>query len=171
MFPFTVTTVIQIPEFRTLTTRVPLSELIAMRKDPFFGTRFLFVASSPSEDGVEPISRDCLKQTVSLKPIPGSSRCRIFGHLTVIYSVLYASHDQADPQFLDPLVSESKYLGKIMTGIYMQNRKSKLKGPACFDGQVQQNSRVFATGEQKAGPLKLGNYLSDDEYGFRFQSF
>ena len=53
VLPFMNTTIVNVPEFRALQFWIPLSELIANRKDAFFRAGFLFITTGTADAGVE----------------------------------------------------------------------------------------------------------------------
>src|SRR5471030_724245 len=64
--------VVQVPQLWTLVARVPGAELVTQAEDSLLGPGLLLVATSPAEDGVEPVARDSVQQRLGLQRVAGA---------------------------------------------------------------------------------------------------
>ena len=105
----------------------------------------------------------------SLQHIPAGIYAGFFNRLTLVNAFLNKCNQAFPSGLFHQLVTELKCFRKIMTGIYMHQGKRYPGRPERFPGQIIHDYRVFPTGEQQNGFLKLGSHFPDHIDGFGFQ--
>ncbi len=77
IFSFLNFTIVDIPEFWSLSFRIPLSEFIPHRKYSFFGPRFFLISSGASNACIKPKFFDRIQQRKSLQCIATGKLARL----------------------------------------------------------------------------------------------
>jgi hypothetical protein len=137
-----------IPQFRALVFGIPLSEFIAMRKEPFFGTGFLFIAAAASDGYIEFVFFDGIQQGNGLQYVPTGIESRFFGGASLIDAGLYRSHNEAGAQLFNECIAVGKRLLKIVSRINVRQCKWDFLRPESFPCQMDHHDGVLAAGKE-----------------------
>ena len=124
-----------------------------------FGPRPLLVAARAAERGVEAMVLDRLQQHRRLQAV---ARRALLLDAARVDRLLHRGDDQPLVDLLDQAVAELEHLGEVVAGVDVEDRERERTGPERLDGQLEQDQRVLASGEQQHGPLELGGDLAHD---------
>jgi hypothetical protein len=83
----------------------------------------------------------------------------------VVDPVLHVRDDQAQPEPLHEPVAEIDHLGIVVAGVDMQQRERHRCRRECLDGQVHEQRRVLAAGEEDHRAVELAGDLAEDVDG------
>jgi hypothetical protein len=89
--------------------------------------------------------------------------------MALVDGVLDLGDQQSHAQRRGEGVTIIQHLGKVLSGVDVQDRKRKLLGREGLDGQIQQHRGILATGEEQDRPLALGRHLAQDKDGVGLQ--
>src|SRR5581483_4153930 len=107
----------EIPKFRALVARVPLTALIAEGKDTLLGTRTLFVTPSATNGGIKTAlaqtveQRGCLECAAAALGTPGERSCAF------VQSAAICVHDQLEAEFGGVAVAEFDHFPELVPGV------------------------------------------------------
>ena len=76
--------------------------------------------------------------------------------------LLHRADHEPDFELGHLLIAVLEDLGEIVPGIDVHDRERDALGPARLRGQVEQDSRVLASGEQERRTLEFSDHLTDD---------
>src|SRR5699024_1888598 len=101
LLTLTVPTVVELPQFRPLVTRVPLAELVAEAEHAFLRPRLLLVSPRTAENGVEAVLGDGAQQRRRLQSVPARVRTGLFDHSARVDVVLHTADHEPDTVLFD----------------------------------------------------------------------
>ena len=154
--------VVQVPQFRSLRTGVPLAELVAKREDPFFGPRLLLVSAAAPEDRVIAVLFKHPEQSEGLEPVACGAGHRLLDDRPAVDVLLHRADHEPDLELAHLLIAVLDDLGEIVPRVHMHDRERHALGPAGLGGQMEQDSGVLASREQERGPLEFSDHLTND---------
>ena len=152
--------VVEVPQLRALPARVPPAERVAQADDPLLGPRALLVAAAAAEHGVEPVLVDRVEQRDGLQRV--ARAVRALDQPAVVDPVLDVRDLEAQAQALDEPVAEVDDLRVVVPGVDVQQRERHGRRREGLDGQVHQQRRVLAAGEEDHGAVELARDLAED---------
>src|SRR5688572_33236910 len=112
----------EIPELRPLESWIPLSELVAVGVDAFLGARFLFIATGPAEDGVEPQLGDRVEQRDGLQAIAAGGWPFFIADPAEVDRILHPPDFKGTGETRRERVTERERFGEVMAGVDVQQR-------------------------------------------------
>ena len=120
---FTVTRVVQAPQFRALVLRVPLTEAVAEGEHPLLGAGLVLVAAAAAEDGVEAAVLDPFQQGDGLVAVAAFQRVADLDPAGVD-QVLHRGHLQPQPVARRLWRSRNSITsGKLWPGVDVHDRE------------------------------------------------
>jgi hypothetical protein len=78
---------------------------------------------------------------------------------------LDAGHNQARARGRSGAVAKGQDLVEVLSGVDVQDGEGELLGCEGFGGQVQEDGRVLAAGEEQDGSLALGHDFTQNKEG------
>jgi hypothetical protein len=130
----------------------------------FFGARLFLVAPCAADAGIEAELGDRIEQGHRLVLV-----ARFVGgaqhDAAARDRFVDRAHDQPLAQFGNAPVAEFDDLGKIVSGVHVQQREREARRAEGLDGQVQQHDRVLAAGKKQRRVRALAGHLAQDVDG------
>src|SRR6516225_726811 len=161
--------VVDIPEFRPLSLRIPLAKFVPDREDSFLGPCLFFIPSGPSDTGVQlkffngVQERKCLKGIAAGKFAPG------FGEPFLPDGVFHFANDQFFPDTCGQRVPEIQGFLEIVSRIDMKKGKWKFSRTKSLQRQMDKGDGILPSAKKQGRTLKLPCHLPHDMYGLGFQ--
>ena len=158
-----------IPKFRALILRVPLTKLIAMTEEAFFGTSLFFVTTTAAQAGIILVLFDRIEKSDRLKFIATGIVAFFLLNLTFVDAFLDTADRELGADLVHKPIAISHRFWEIVTRIHMQKRKRKFRWVKGLSGQPGHHNRVFSTGEKQRRLLKLSGCFPKDVDRFAFE--
>ena len=158
----------EVPEFGSLVLRIPLTEVVAMREEAFFGTSLFFIASAATEAGVVLVLLDRVEERDGLKFVARGVGAFFLDDASGIDRFLHEADDQVGADEVDEFVAVGHGLIEVVSGIDVDEWEGHACGPEGFACKPCHDDRVLAAGKEQGGILKLrGGFAKDeDRLGF-----
>ena len=147
IFTFIYSTIIDIPYFRSLFFWIPLTKVVPYRKYPFFCSGLFFIPSCSTYTDIKFKLFNSVKQCVSLKGISARKFTRRVYQFSFSDGIFYFSYDQFFVYFFHQLIPKVQCFRKIVSGIYVYQRKWKFTWHKGFLCQMNQTNAVLASTE------------------------
>ena len=160
-------TIVEIPNFRALILRIPLAKTIAETEEALLGAGLFFIAARPTDAAIEAKLLDRREERGDLQAVATDfPRCGLGDPFRD--RLLNRAHDQFAAELLRAAVAEFVELGKMMTGIDVEQRHRQVRRTKRFLREAQETDGVLAPGEEERGPLKFARDLPHnvDSLGF-----
>ena len=164
-----VASVEKVPQLRTLVLRVPLAEIVAVRKETLLGPRLLLVAPPAAQAGRELVLLDRVEQRHRLQRVARSVGALLFLDATLVDRVLHLTNHQLRPDLLRERIPVSDRLREIVPRVDVQQRERDLRRPERLRRQVRHDDRVLPAGKQQRRVLELRCGLAQDENRFSLE--
>lgn len=161
-----VASVEKVPQLRTLVLRVPLAEIIAVRKETLLGPRLFLVAAPAAEAGRELVLLDRVEQRHRLQRVARGVRSLLFLDPPPVNRVLHVTDLQPRPELLRERIPVSDRLREIVPRVDVQQRERDLRRPERLGREVRHDDRVLPAGKQQRRVLELRRGLAQDENRF-----
>jgi hypothetical protein len=161
--------VVQVPEFRTLRFRIPLTEFVAERKDAFFRARFFFIATCAADAGVELVFGDCFQQRHCLRCVARIGIGIAQAHGAALHRILDVADNQAFAEFSRALVAEGDDFVEVVTGIDVHQREREFARAERLLRQAEHHDGILAAGKKQRRISAFSGDFAHDVDRFRFQ--
>ena len=161
--------VVQIPEFRALRLRIPLTKIVAEGKDALLGTGLFFIAAGAADAGIELVFGDRFQQRYRLRRIARVGQGITQADRATFDRIFDRADDQALAEFGHALIAEGNDFGKIVTRIDVHQREGKGARTEGFFSDAQQHHGVLAARKKQGRIGAFGRHFAHDVDGFGLQ--
>jgi hypothetical protein len=161
--------VVEVPQLGSLGLRVPLAEVVAEGHDALLRAGALLVPARAAEGRLEAVLLERVEQRDGLQPVARGARAGLLDHAPAVDRVLDARDDQLRADLGDHPVAVLDHLGEVVAGVDVHDREGQAAGVKRLAGEVQQDRRVLAPGEQQHAALQLRGHFADHVYGLRLE--
>src|SRR5690606_2526520 len=155
-------TVKVVEQLGALVLCVPLSKVVAYRKNPFLCPRFLLIATRSAHTGIQFVFFDRAEQGSGLQHVAAGVLARFFHNAARIDVVLNVANDEFDAGLFYKPVAKFNRFRKVVPGINMYQGKGNLPGIEGFLCDPYKRDGVFASGKKYGGTLKLSRRFAND---------
>ena len=143
-----------------LVLRIPLAELVTEREHPLLGARLLLVAPCRRRSTApNRCSSIASSSAVVCSRFLLAAPAGFLGHPAGVDGILHGRHDQPEPEFSDPAITEIDHLVEVVPGVHVHDREGDPRWPERLLGQPQHDDGVLAAGEKQHRPFELGRHL------------
>src|SRR5262249_37082408 len=118
--------IVEVPQFRPLILRIPLTECVTEGEEPLLGARLLLVAPRPTDGGVEAIVAKTSKENLRFEEPATLLRAQNEWIRSRGDSRLVAPHEEVGADLLHVTVAKLVHLRELKARVHVHERKGNL---------------------------------------------
>ncbi len=159
-----------IPQFRTLVSRIPDMVFRTEREHALLGSAQLLVATRSSERSIEAVRSQGLLQCVGLHHAGVGGGAVLDRVDALLEPCAIDVDDQIEPETLHGFIAKPDHVAEFPGGVDVQQRERQIRRMECLPCQMQHDRRVLADRIEHDRLAAFSDDFTEDEDRFRFQA-